>query len=192
MEPRPLQPQVDLDHIHAPVPALARPPVRPSTGPGRLPAGAERCAVLRRRPHPRQEHPSARDLRHRDSRPAGILWLGPDLSWTETGQVGCPRQRSRRWCLRSRRVVCGLRWSWDQEAMWRYVVTDMMRAWVVSDPGSISGSPMALIERSMPIPALGEVLVRVLACGVCRTDLHLAEGELQPRRGGVVPGHEVV
>jgi len=76
--------------------------------------------------------------------------------------------------------------------MWRYVVTDMMRAWVVSDPGSISGSPMALIERSMPIPALGEVLVRVLACGVCRTDLHLAEGELQPRRGGVVPGHEVV
>ena len=44
----------------------------------------------------------------------------------------------------------------------------------------------------MPIPARGEVLVRVRACGVCRTDLHLAEGELAPRHSGVVPGHEVV
>jgi len=68
----------------------------------------------------------------------------------------------------------------------------MMRAWVVSEPGPISGSPLALVERPVPIPARGEVLVRVRACGVCRTDLHLAEGELQPRHGRVVPGHEVV
>jgi alcohol dehydrogenase, propanol-preferring len=71
-------------------------------------------------------------------------------------------------------------------------VTNMMRAWVVSQPRPISQSPLALVERPVPTPAHDEVLVRVHACGVCRTDLHLAEGELAPRRNGVVPGHEVV
>ena len=71
-------------------------------------------------------------------------------------------------------------------------MTNMMRAWVVSDPGPIDQSPLALIERPVPIPARGEVLVRVRVCGVCRTDLHLAEGELAPRRSRSVPGHEVV
>jgi alcohol dehydrogenase, propanol-preferring len=71
-------------------------------------------------------------------------------------------------------------------------VTSMMRAWAVREPGPISSSPLDLVERPVPMPARGEVLVRVHACGVCRTDLHLAEGELAPRRSGVVPGHEVV
>lgn len=71
-------------------------------------------------------------------------------------------------------------------------MTNMMRAWVVSEPRPISQSPLALVERPVPTPARGEVLVRVRACGVCRTDLHLAEGELPPRRSRVVPGHEVV
>jgi len=48
------------------------------------------------------------------------------------------------------------------------------------------------VERSIPDPAAGEILVRVSACGVCRTDLHLAEGDLAPRRPRTVPGHEVV
>lgn len=43
-----------------------------------------------------------------------------------------------------------------------------------------------------PRPGIGQVRLRVLTCGVCRTDLHLAEGDLAPRRTGVVPGHEVV
>ncbi len=47
-------------------------------------------------------------------------------------------------------------------------------------------------ERPDPVPGPGEVLVRVLVCGVCRTDLHLAEGDLAPRRHGVIPGHEAV
>ncbi len=68
----------------------------------------------------------------------------------------------------------------------------MMRAWVVSGPRPIDQSPLALVARPVPVPARGEVLVRVRACGVCRTDLHLAEGDLAPRRGEVVPGHEVV
>jgi propanol-preferring alcohol dehydrogenase len=48
------------------------------------------------------------------------------------------------------------------------------------------------VELPVPEPSPGEVRVRVLACGVCRTDLHLAEGDLLPRRPRTVPGHEVV
>ena len=52
--------------------------------------------------------------------------------------------------------------------------------------------PLVLRERPDPEPAADELLVRVRACGVCRTDLHVAEGDLPVRRPGVVPGHEVV
>ena len=67
-----------------------------------------------------------------------------------------------------------------------------MRAWVVTDPGPIDGGPLLQVELPEPEPGPGEVRVRVLACGVCRTDLHLAEGDLPPRRPRTVPGHEVV
>jgi propanol-preferring alcohol dehydrogenase len=67
-----------------------------------------------------------------------------------------------------------------------------MRAWVVRRPGPIEQGPLALVERPVPEPGPGEVLVRVRACGVCRTDLHIAEGDLPPRGTEVVPGHEVV
>ena len=52
--------------------------------------------------------------------------------------------------------------------------------------------PLARIDRDDPLPGPGEVRVRVHTCGVCRTDLHLAEGDLRPRRAGVIPGHEIV
>jgi propanol-preferring alcohol dehydrogenase len=67
-----------------------------------------------------------------------------------------------------------------------------MRAWVVHRPGPIEARPLQALERAEPEPGHGEVRVRVDACGVCRTDLHLALGELAPRRRDVVPGHEVV
>jgi propanol-preferring alcohol dehydrogenase len=68
-----------------------------------------------------------------------------------------------------------------------------MRAWCVDRPGPVSSGPMRWQEdRTVPEPAEGEVLVRVSACGVCRTDLHLAEGDLPPRGACVVPGHQVV
>ncbi len=67
-----------------------------------------------------------------------------------------------------------------------------MRAWIVDRPGPIEDRPLRLVDRPVPEPGPGEVLVAVRACGVCRTDLHLAAGELPPRRHGVVPGHEVV
>jgi propanol-preferring alcohol dehydrogenase len=67
-----------------------------------------------------------------------------------------------------------------------------MKAWAVRRPGPIDTGPLELVERPVPEPGRGEVRVRVSTCGVCRTDLHLAEGDLPPRRPGVVPGHEVV
>jgi alcohol dehydrogenase, propanol-preferring len=67
-----------------------------------------------------------------------------------------------------------------------------VRAWVVDQPGPVDGGPLRLVDRDLPEPGPGQVRVRVLACGVCRTDLHLAEGDLPPKRSRVVPGHEVV
>ncbi|MGW5289681.1 zinc-binding alcohol dehydrogenase family protein [Rhodococcus pyridinivorans] len=67
-----------------------------------------------------------------------------------------------------------------------------MRAWRVVEPGPVAGHPLRF--ESVPLPETGpnDLLVRVLACGVCRTDLHVAEGDLPVHRAGVVPGHEVV
>src|SRR2546429_7925896 len=69
---------------------------------------------------------------------------------------------------------------------------DTMRAWVVAAPGPIDGGPLRLVERPVPVPGPGELRVRVTHCGVCRTDLHLAEGDLPPRAPDMTPGHEVV
>ncbi|MFF4707090.1 zinc-binding alcohol dehydrogenase family protein [Streptomyces sp. NPDC001288] len=67
-----------------------------------------------------------------------------------------------------------------------------MRAWTVTRPGPVEEDPLRLAERPVPVPAAGELLVRVAACGVCRTDLHVTEGDLPVHRTGVTPGHEVV
>ena len=67
-----------------------------------------------------------------------------------------------------------------------------MKAWVVGTPGPMEDGPLELVDRPVPEPGRGEVRVRVSTCGVCRTDLHLAEGDLPPRRPATVPGHEVV
>jgi propanol-preferring alcohol dehydrogenase len=59
-------------------------------------------------------------------------------------------------------------------------------------PGEIAKRPLALTEVATPEPGPGEVRVRVEVCGVCRTDLHVVEGELAPQRVEVIPGHQVV
>ena len=67
-----------------------------------------------------------------------------------------------------------------------------MRAMVLSTPAPIDSAPLRLRERPVPEPAAGEIRVRVRVCGICRTDLHVVEGELPPQRSEVVPGHQVV
>ena len=67
-----------------------------------------------------------------------------------------------------------------------------MRAWVVHQPGPAASGPLRLVERPVPEPGPGQLLLRIRCCGVCRTDLHLAEGDLPPKRPDTTPGHEVV
>jgi len=67
-----------------------------------------------------------------------------------------------------------------------------MLAWQVETPGPIATGPLRRVTRDVPVPGPGELLVRVTACAVCRTDLHVAEGDLEPHLRPVVPGHEVV
>jgi alcohol dehydrogenase, propanol-preferring len=71
-------------------------------------------------------------------------------------------------------------------------VRETMRCWIVTAPGPVEQGPLQLVRRRIPSPGPDELLVRVSVCGVCRTDLHLAEGDLPTRRPGTVPGHEVV
>jgi alcohol dehydrogenase, propanol-preferring len=67
-----------------------------------------------------------------------------------------------------------------------------MQACVLQRPAKVETNPLAYIDVATPQPAPGEVLVRVKYCGVCRTDLHVVEGELPPRKLPVIPGHQVV
>ncbi len=67
-----------------------------------------------------------------------------------------------------------------------------MQAWQVHRPGPISSHPLVRQTLPVPRPAPDELLVAVRACGVCRTDLHVAEGDLAVHKPDVIPGHEVV
>jgi len=67
-----------------------------------------------------------------------------------------------------------------------------VNAWVVHSPGPVDDGPLRWGGRRSPQPVDREVRVRVSVCGVCRTDLHVAEGDLPVHRPDVVPGHEIV
>ena len=67
-----------------------------------------------------------------------------------------------------------------------------MKAWALDTPAPIDERPLHLSEIAMPSPAADELLLRVNACGICRTDLHVVEGDLAVRRSPVVPGHQIV
>jgi propanol-preferring alcohol dehydrogenase len=67
-----------------------------------------------------------------------------------------------------------------------------MKACVLPKPARIETNPLVYGEVPAPQPAQGEVLVRIHYCGVCRTDLHVIEGELPQRKSPVIPGHQVV
>jgi propanol-preferring alcohol dehydrogenase len=67
-----------------------------------------------------------------------------------------------------------------------------MKACLLHAPARIETNPLDFTEVPAPRPGRGEILVRVHACGVCRTDLHVVEGELPPRKSPVIPGHQIV
>jgi propanol-preferring alcohol dehydrogenase len=67
-----------------------------------------------------------------------------------------------------------------------------MKAWAVDRPGPVDSHPLVAIDRPVPDPQPHQIRVQIRVCGVCRTDLHLAEGDLTPKGPLVVPGHEVV
>ncbi|MFC6087533.1 zinc-binding alcohol dehydrogenase family protein [Sphaerisporangium aureirubrum] len=71
-------------------------------------------------------------------------------------------------------------------------MADTMTAWVVREPGPMRTGPLQRVRIPVPTPAPGEVLIKVETCAVCRTDLHLAEGDLTPKHPDTAPGHEVV
>ena len=67
-----------------------------------------------------------------------------------------------------------------------------MRAMVLDAPAPIETRPLRLADLPVPDPGPGEIRVAVRVCGVCRTDLHVVEGDLAPQRSPIVPGHQVV
>src|SRR5579863_6518813 len=67
-----------------------------------------------------------------------------------------------------------------------------MKAAVLTSPKQISEKPLAICEVPRPALEPGRVLLRVRACGVCRTDLHIVEGELPVRHHPLIPGHQIV
>ncbi|MBV8205999.1 MAG: zinc-dependent alcohol dehydrogenase family protein [Acidobacteria bacterium] len=67
-----------------------------------------------------------------------------------------------------------------------------MKAAILDSPGAVEQNPLKIREVDAPEPGRRQVLVRVTACGICRTDLHVTEGELTPRRTPIIPGHQVV
>jgi propanol-preferring alcohol dehydrogenase len=67
-----------------------------------------------------------------------------------------------------------------------------MKACLLRSPARVETNPLDFTDVPDPLPERDQVLVRVGACGVCRTDLHVVEGELPPRKSPVIPGHQVV
>jgi propanol-preferring alcohol dehydrogenase len=67
-----------------------------------------------------------------------------------------------------------------------------MKTWLLKTPSPVEQHPLECSEVANPVPADDELLVRVAACGICRTDLHVVEGELPVRRSPLIPGHQIV
>jgi alcohol dehydrogenase, propanol-preferring len=67
-----------------------------------------------------------------------------------------------------------------------------MKAWQLTTPSRVEDRPLNLADVPVPVPGPDEVLLQVRACGICRTDLHIVEGELPIRRSPLIPGHQIV
>jgi propanol-preferring alcohol dehydrogenase len=67
-----------------------------------------------------------------------------------------------------------------------------MQAMLLREPGPIESAPLAMSQLPDPTPAANEVRIAVRCCAVCRTDLHVVEGDLPPAKMPVIPGHQIV
>ena len=67
-----------------------------------------------------------------------------------------------------------------------------MRAMSCSFPRPIGENPLTLVETPLPNPNAGEIRLRIRACGICHTDLHVVEGDLPPRKRPIIPGHQII
>src|SRR5215471_6854723 len=67
-----------------------------------------------------------------------------------------------------------------------------MKAQILKSSAPVETHPLTYTDMPLPEPGDDEILVKVNACGVCRTDLHVVEGELTPKMASVIPGHQVV
>jgi alcohol dehydrogenase, propanol-preferring len=67
-----------------------------------------------------------------------------------------------------------------------------MKAAILASPAPIAERPLQIVDVADPRVRSGHVLLRVRACGVCRTDLHIVEGELPPKQVRIIPGHQIV
>ena len=67
-----------------------------------------------------------------------------------------------------------------------------MKSWILTTPGSVDERPLRVVDVPAPMAREDELLIRVSVCGICRTDLHVVEGELPVRLSPVIPGHQIV
>ena len=67
-----------------------------------------------------------------------------------------------------------------------------MRAWILEEQAPVEEYPLRLAEMPSPRAQEGEIRLKVLVCGVCRTDIHIAEGDLPLKKSPVILGHEAV
>jgi propanol-preferring alcohol dehydrogenase len=67
-----------------------------------------------------------------------------------------------------------------------------MKAWILEKQAPITEKPLRLAEVPTPHAGDGEIRIKILVCGICRTDIHIAEGDLPLRKSPLIPGHEIV
>ena len=90
------------------------------------------------------------------------------------------------------RIVSPLKTREKKFPFFRTGIIKNMKAAILRTPAGIGTNPLDIAEVARPQPGAGQVLLRVRACGVCRTDLHIVEGELAPLRSPLIPGHQIV
>src|SRR5438477_4081063 len=106
------------------------------------------------------------------------------LDFARSAGVSCPRDRMSQGLILP--FLCGC------QIFAGGVKSRTVKAWILEQPAPAESRPLVLTDVPVPQPADDEVLVKVHACGICRTDLHVVEGELPIRRSSVIPGHQVV